>query len=95
MIFSQSCEIKSWICHDIAKDNYSPHQNALAAVLEGWFFFTTLSKEYEDLHNIFGWEMEIFNNVNKKSLEYAFCDVKIKEKLIQQLKKENQWKTWL
>ena len=49
------------------------------------FFFTTLSKEYEDLHNAFGWEIEIFNEINKRSLEFAFCDAKLKEKLIQQL----------
>ena len=49
------------------------------------FFFTSLSKEYEDLHNAFGWEIEIFNEINKRSLEFAFCDAKLKEKLIQQL----------
>ena len=49
------------------------------------FFFTTLSKEYENLHNAFGWDIEIFNEINKKSLEFAFCDAKLKEKLIQQL----------
>ena len=49
------------------------------------FFLTTLSKEYEDLHNAFGWEIEIFNEINKRSLEFAFCDAKLKEKLIQQL----------
>ena len=49
------------------------------------FFFTTLSKEYEDLHNAFGWDIKIFNEINKRSLEFAFCDAKLKEKLIQQL----------
>ena len=49
------------------------------------FFLTTLSKEYEDLHNAFGWDIEIFNEINKRSLEFAFCDAKLKEKLIQQL----------
>ena len=49
------------------------------------FFFTTLSKEYEDLHNVFGWGEEIFKKINMKSLEFAFCDPKLKEKLIQQL----------
>ena len=36
-------------------------------------------------NNIFGWEVEIFSQINKKSLEFAFCEAKIKEKLIQQL----------
>ena len=49
------------------------------------FFSTSLSKEYEDLHNVFGWGFEIFSQINKKSLEFAFCDAKLKEKLIQQL----------
>ena len=48
------------------------------------FFSTSLSKEYEDLHKVFGWEVEIFSEINKKSLEFAFCDAKLKEKLIQQ-----------
>ena len=49
------------------------------------FFATTLSKEYQDLHNVFGWGFEIFFQINKKSLEFAFCEAKLKEKLIQQL----------
>ena len=49
------------------------------------FFATSLSKEYQDLHNVFGWGFEIFSQINKKSLEFAFCEAKLKEKLIQQL----------
>ena len=49
------------------------------------FFSTNLSKEYQDLHNVFGWGFEIFSQINKKSLEFAFCEAKLKEKLIQQL----------
>ena len=49
------------------------------------FFFTSLSKEYEELHNVFGWGIENFNKINKGSIEYAFCDAKLKKKLIQQL----------
>ncbi|MDC3068135.1 adenosine deaminase [Paracoccaceae bacterium] len=49
------------------------------------FFSTTLSKEYQDLHNAFGWGYEMFSQINKKSLEFAFCEQKLKEKLIQQL----------
>ena len=49
------------------------------------FFSTSLSKEYQDLHNVFGWGFKIFSQINKKSLEFAFCEAKLKEKLIQQL----------
>ena len=49
------------------------------------FFSTSLSKEYQDLHNVFGWGFEIFSQINKKSLEFAFCEANLKEKLIQQL----------
>ena len=48
------------------------------------FFATSLSKEYQDLHNVFGWGFEIFSQINKKSLDFAFCETKLKEKLIQQ-----------
>ena len=47
------------------------------------FFSTSLSKEYQDLHDVFGWGFEIFSQINKKSLEFAFCEAKLKEKLIQ------------
>ena len=49
------------------------------------FFSTSLSKEYQDLHDVFGWGFEIFSQINKKSLEFAFCKARLKEKLIQQL----------
>ena len=49
------------------------------------FFSTSLSKEYQDLHDVFGWGFEIFSQINKTSLEFAFCEAKLKEKLIQQL----------
>ena len=48
------------------------------------FFSTSLSKEYQNLHNVFGWGFEIFSQINKKSLEFSFCEAKLKEKLIQQ-----------
>jgi adenosine deaminase len=49
------------------------------------FFSTSLSKEYQDLHDVFGWGFEIFSQINRKSLEFAFCEARLKEKLIQQL----------
>ena len=56
------------------------------------FFSTTLSKEYEDLHYVFGWNEETFDKINQQSLEFAFCETSLKEKLIQQLQKEKNGK---
>ena len=56
------------------------------------FFSTTLSKEYRNLHDVFGWREEIFNKINRQSLEFAFCESSLKEKLIQQLQKEKNGK---
>jgi adenosine deaminase len=49
------------------------------------FFSTSLSKEYKDLHELFGWGPEIFNKINRQSLEFAFCDRQISTKLLKQL----------
>ena len=56
------------------------------------FFSTTLSKEYEDLHNAFGWEEDTFNKINQRSLKFAFCESSLREKLIQQLQREKNGK---
>mgnify|MGYP007000086028 CR=1 len=51
-----------------------------------------LSKEYKDLHNVFGWEEGTFNKINQQSLKFAFCEPIIKEKLIKQLQREKNGK---
>mgnify|MGYP001239362284 CR=1 FL=1 len=56
------------------------------------FFSTTLSKEYQDLHNVFGWKEQTFNKINQHSLKFAFCEANLKEKLIQQLLREKNGK---
>ena len=56
------------------------------------FFSTTLSKEYQDLHNVFGWDEDTFNRINQQSLKFAFCDSSLKEKLLQQLQREKNGK---
>ena len=56
------------------------------------FFSTTLSKEYKELHNVFGWKEETFYKINQQSLMFAFCETGLKEKLIQQLQKEKNGK---
>ena len=72
---------------DIKPENFLFNKNLPISIStdDPPFFSTTLSKEYEALHNAFGWGIEIFNEINKRSLEFAFCDAKLKEKLIQQL----------
>ena len=56
------------------------------------FFSTTLSKEYEDLHNAFGWEEDTFNEINHRFLKFAFCGSSLRKKLIQQLQREKNGK---
>ena len=56
------------------------------------FFSTTLSKEYQDLHDVFGWGEETFSKINQQSLKFAFCESTLKEKLIQQLQKDKNGK---
>jgi adenosine deaminase len=38
------------------------------------FFRTTMSREYEDLERVFGWDMARFTEVNMVAAEAAFCD---------------------
>ena len=56
------------------------------------FFSTSLSKEYEDLCDAFGWDADTFNKINQQSLKFAFCGSSLREKLIQQLQREKNGK---
>ncbi|WP_300519384.1 adenosine deaminase [Aliiroseovarius sp.] len=38
------------------------------------FFRTTMTREYEDLERVFGWDAERFTQVNLVAAEAAFCD---------------------
>tara|TARA_B100001250_G_scaffold411412_1_gene440010 strand:- start:407 stop:1390 length:984 start_codon:yes stop_codon:yes gene_type:complete len=49
------------------------------------FFHTNLNKEYLELHKTFGWNKEIFDQLNLKSINYAFCDSQQKVELRKQL----------
>lgn len=46
---------------------------------------TTLNKEYQLLHDAFGWRDEDFNRSNRQALEASFLDDDTKMKLINQL----------
>lgn len=45
------------------------------------FFHTTLSKEYNDLHQTFGWDVDDFKAINHDAIDAAFCDDATKEQL--------------
>lgn len=49
------------------------------------FFHSTMAKEYEALHNAFGWDEEVFGQITQTALEAAFCDAATKEKLAKRL----------
>lgn len=49
------------------------------------FFHTTLRGEYEKLTETFGWDGEIFDEINKTALMAAFCDTPTKTKLLKQM----------
>lgn len=47
---------------------------------------TTLNKEYQLLHDAFGWQDDDFNRSNRQALEASFLDGNTKMKLMNQLK---------
>ena len=51
------------------------------------FFHTTMSAEYDHLADTFGWDDEIFDDINANALAAAFCDVATKERVAAKLKK--------
>lgn len=38
------------------------------------FFHTTMTREYENLERAFGWDQEIFTEINRTAANAAFCD---------------------
>lgn len=49
------------------------------------FFGITMTSDYENLNRYFGWDEEIFAEVNRTALEAAFCDAATKEKIAKKL----------
>ncbi len=45
------------------------------------FFHTTMTKEYEDLAQVFGWGQDDFAALNQTALDAAFCDEKTRAAL--------------
>ena len=51
------------------------------------FFHTTMTREYERLADTFGWDEEIFDEINANALAAAFCDEDTKDRVAERLKK--------
>lgn len=51
------------------------------------FFHTTMSAEYDRLADTFGWDEEIFDEINANALAAAFCDEDTKARVAKKLKK--------
>ncbi len=50
------------------------------------FFHTTMTKEFENLHKTFGWDIADFRALNETALDAAFCDADTKKMLAKRLK---------
>ena len=51
------------------------------------FFHTTMTAEYDRLADTFGWDEEIFDEINANALAAAFCDEDTKDRVAERLKK--------
>lgn len=49
------------------------------------FFGTTMTKEFEGLERAFGWDEEVFADLQKVALDAAFCDAATKAKIAKKL----------
>ena len=49
------------------------------------FFDTDMSAEYEALHDAFGWDEEIFADLNRTAVRAAFCDAGTRDALMKRL----------
>ncbi|MGP1355952.1 adenosine deaminase [Roseicyclus sp.] len=49
------------------------------------FFGITMTSDYENLARSFGWDEEVFAEVNRTALDAAFCDAATKDKIAKKL----------
>lgn len=49
------------------------------------FFGITMTSDYENLADTFGWDEQVFAEVNRTALDAAFCDAATKEKIATRL----------
>ncbi|MGH1415088.1 MAG: adenosine deaminase [Pelagimonas sp.] len=45
------------------------------------FFHTTMRKEYANLARVFGWDAEIFDQIDENAMDAAFCDADTKTRI--------------
>lgn len=50
------------------------------------FFHATMRREYEDLERAFGWNAEVFTEINETAAEAAFCDEATRKHLKERLR---------
>ncbi|NNK79067.1 MAG: adenosine deaminase family protein, partial [Litoreibacter sp.] len=53
------------------------------------FFHTSLNREYQWLADTFGWDEEIFTEVNRNAARAAFCDEDTRTQILSQLEPAN------
>lgn len=49
------------------------------------FFGITMTSDYENLNRHFGWDEEVFAEINRTALEAAFCDAATRERIAKRL----------
>lgn len=75
---------KSWRDHPIARLR-DRGVRVTVSTDDPPFFDTTMTKEYEGLERAFGWDEEVFSDLNRIALDAAFCDAATKEKIAKRL----------
>lgn len=75
---------KSWRDHPIARLR-DRGVRVTVSTDDPPFFDTTMTKEYEGLERAFGWDEEVFADLNRIALDAAFCDAATKEKIAKRL----------
>ncbi len=77
--------VDSWSSHPIAKLR-ERGVKVTVSTDDPPFFHTTMTREFEMLHQTFGWAEEDFRALNQTALDAAFCDAATKETLAKRLK---------
>ena len=49
------------------------------------FFHTDLTREYDALHDAFGWDDEVVRDINRTAMRAAFCDDATRDRLLERI----------
>jgi len=49
------------------------------------FFHTTMTREFDELERAFGWDEEVFGEINRTALDAAFCDEDTRARIAKKL----------